>query len=154
MNFEKLNAAHQVNPQLLLEPVAVNLLPQEHAAVLERQGELKSYGVEVEDFGNGAVLVRAVPSELSGVDVPTLMSEIAGNILEKSTCESDRTNAILHSIACKAAMKAGDYTSVTEQLELAKAVLSRNDLMYCPHGRPIAFKLTRKELEKQFGRLV
>lgn len=154
MNFEKLKAARQVNPQLLLEPVAVNLLPQEHAAVLERQGELKSYGVEVEDFGNGAVLVRAVPSELSGVDVPTLMSEIAGNILEKSTCESDRTNAILHSIACKAAMKAGDYTSVTEQLELAKAVLSRNDLMYCPHGRPIAFKLTRKELEKQFGRLV
>lgn len=154
MNFEKLKAARQVNPQLLLEPVAVNLLPQEHAAVLERQGELKSYGVEVEDFGNGAVLVRAVPSELSGVDVPTLMSEIAGNILEKSTCESDRTNAILHSIACKAAMKAGDYTSVTEQLELAKAVLSRNDLMYCPHGRPIAFKLTRQELEKQFGRLV
>ena len=51
-------------------------------------------------------------------------------------------------------MKAGDYTSVTEQLELAKAVLSRNDLMYWPHGRPIAFKLTRKELEKQFGRLV
>lgn len=154
MNFEKLKAARQVNPQLLLEPVAVNLLPQEHAAVLERQGELKSYGVEVEDFGNGAVLVRAVPSELSGVDVPTLMSEIAGNILEKSTCESDRTNAILHSIACKAAIKAGDYTSVTEQLELAKAVLSRNDLMYCPHGRPIAFKLTRQELEKQFGRLV
>lgn len=154
MNFEKLKAARQVNPQLLLEPVAVNLLPQEHAAVLERQGELKSYGVEVEDFGNGAVLVRAVPSELSGVDVPTLMSEIAGNILEKSTCESDRINAILHSIACKAAMKAGDYTSVTEQLELAKAVLSRNDLMYCPHGRPIAFKLTRQELEKQFGRLV
>ena len=154
MNFEKLKAARQVNPQLLLEPVAVNLLPQEHAAVLEWQGELKSYGVEVEDFGNGAVLVRAVPSELSGVDVPTLMSEIAGNILEKSTCESDRINAILHSIACKAAMKAGDYTSVTEQLELAKAVLSRNDLMYCPHGRPIAFKLTRQELEKQFGRLV
>lgn len=154
MNFEKLKAARQVNPQLLLEPVAVNLLPQEHAAVLERQSELKSYGVEVEDFGNGAVLVRAVPSELSGVDVPTLMSEIAGNILEKSTCESDRINAILYSIACKAAMKAGDYTSVTEQLELAKAVLSRNDLMYCPHGRPIAFKLTRQELEKQFGRLV
>lgn len=154
MNFEKLKAARQVNPQLLLEPVAVNLLPQEHAAVLERQGELKSYGVEVEDFGNGAVLVRAVPSELSGVDVPTLMSEIAGNILEKSTCESDRTNAILHSIACKAAIKAGDYTSVTEQLALAKTVLSRADLMYCPHGRPIAFKLTRQELEKQFGRLV
>lgn len=154
MNFERLKAGRQVNSQLLLEPVAVNLMPQEHAAVLERQEELKAYGVELEDFGNGAVLVRAVPSELCGTDVSTLICEIAGNILEKSTCESDRTNAILHSIACKAAIKAGDKTSVTEQLSLAQTVLSREDLMYCPHGRPIAFKLTRQELEKQFGRLV
>ena len=154
MNFERLKAMHQVTAQLLLAPVAVDLMPEEHAAVLTQREKLSQYGLELEDFGDSAVVVRAVPAELSKQDVSTLVREIAGNILEKNSCESDLSDAILHSIACKAAIRAGDYTSVEEQLSLARRVLSNPALMYCPHGRPIAFKLTKSELEKQFGRLM
>lgn len=154
MNFERLKATHRVHSQLLLTPVAVDVMPQEYAALLEQQTALSKYGIELEDFGNNAVVVRAVPTELTGGDIPTFIREIAGNILQNGSCETARTDAILHSISCKAAIKAGDRTSVEEQLALARRVLQNKELMYCPHGRPIAFKLTKQELEKQFGRLV
>lgn len=154
MNFERLQALHHVHSQLLLTPLAVDVMPQEHAALLEQQTNLSTYGIELEDFGDHTVVVRAVPTELADGDVSTFIREIAGNILQNGNCESERTTAILHSIACKAAIKAGDRTSVEEQLALARHVLQNKELMYCPHGRPIAFKLTKQELEKQFGRLV
>ena len=115
---------------------------------------MEQCGFITEDFGDGCVIVRAVPAMLDNLDIPSLMREIAGNLLTKGTAVSDRIDDILHSIACKSAIKAGHLTSKEEQMQLAIKVLSDKNLMYCPHGRPIAFEMKKSQIEKQFGRIV
>ena len=83
-----------------------------------------------------------------------MMVEAAKNLIIKGVPESEKLDRIYYTVACKAAIKGGRYTTEKELEALAITVLSDNDIMYCPHGRPVAFKLTRKELEKQFGRIV
>ena len=97
--------------------------------------------------------MRSVPSILEGEDITSLISEIAETLRITGEPLPKKIDDILHSISCKSAIKAGNITSKEELLSLAKKVLTSKSLMYCPHGRPIAFELKRSQIEKQFGRL-
>ncbi len=153
INFEKLKSTLEIPSQMLLAPLSCTLVREEYDVLIENQTLLERLGFELEDFGGSTVLVRSVPAILGDEDLSKLISEVAGNLLEKGVAVPTRIDDILHSIACKSAIKAGNITSKEEQLALAKRVLSSKSLMYCPHGRPIAFKLTKSQIEKQFGRL-
>ena len=154
INFERLKSKLDIQSQVLLSPISVSLMREEYSAVVTNLTLLEQCGFIVEDFGDGAVIVRAVPSILDNVDISSLIREIAENLIVKGSAISDRIDDILHSIACKSAIKAGYITSKEEQINLAVKVLSDKRLMYCPHGRPIAFQMKKSQIEKQFGRIV
>ncbi len=154
--YEKLAASYgDVASQMLLEAVAVNLSAAEKQAVLEHIELLEQAGLEVEDFGGTTVLVRAVPADVVVSDVTNLVVELAAKLASGARdIMSEKTEWVLHSIACRAAIKAGDASGAQELLHLAAQILSGEIPPYCPHGRPCIITLTRKELEKQFGRIV
>jgi DNA mismatch repair protein MutL len=154
--FEKLAADYGAVPgQLLLAPVAVNLSAEEKQAVLDNQALLENAGLEVSDFGGSTVVLRTVPADVEPADAEDLLVELAAKLAAGSRdALNERTEWVLHSIACRAAVKAGDRTSPAELLALAEKILSGEVPPFCPHGRPCVLKLTRKELEKQFGRIV
>ena len=114
---------------------------------------LLSAGFEIEDFGNETVLVRAVPAALTNEDITALISEAAESLAKRGSVELQLLDNIFHTVACKAAIKAGYVTSRQELLSLAERVLSSSEVMYCPHGRPIAFEIKKNDLEKHFGRI-
>lgn len=138
---------------MLLEPITVTLPADEYAAAVENLDLLAEAGIVAEDFGGSTILVREAPLDLTGQDIPDLVSEIAGQLLaHKKEVMPARLDWIFHSIACRAAVKAHDRTSLPEMQSLAQRVLCDNDILYCPHGRPVAFELPRSDIEKKFGR--
>ncbi len=153
INFNKLKENAVSESQELLLPLSVRLSGEELSAVLNNIPLLEKSGFSLEDFGNSTVLVRAVPAMLKNEDVTDMIVEAAKNLALKGIPESEKLDRIYHTVACKAAIKGGNITSDTELEALAKRVLNDKNIMYCPHGRPVAFCLTRKELEKQFGRI-
>ena len=154
--FEKL-AAHygDVPSQLLLEPLVVELSAEEKTALLTNLDLLESAGLEVSDFGGSSVCLRSVPADVEQGSAEDLLVELAAKLARGSRdALNERTEWVLHSISCRAAIKAGDHTSPQELMALAEKILSGEVPPFCPHGRPCVLKLTRKELEKQFGRIV
>ncbi len=151
--YNKLQKTTQKDAQLLLTPVSVPLSHKEYEAILPHLSLLNDAGFDVEEF-DGTILVRSVPMMLTGEDVPALLEEVADGFLSgKQEIELDKLSWIYHSVACRAAVKAGDRQSPIELEALAQRVLNDDEVRYCPHGRPVCFELTRKELEKQFGRI-
>ncbi len=153
MIFNRLTVMQKPEPQLLLVPYAMQLTKEEFAAVCEWQEELKKSGFEIEEFGESSVIVRSVPSILADMDIGMTMSEIIGNIMSRRMITDRKTEWVYHSVACRAAVKAGNINSPQELAAFAKQVLSDKSIMYCPHGRPVAIELTRRDIEKQFGRI-
>ncbi len=154
MNFEKLKAESNISSQLLLMPVAVKLSAEEYSVITDNIPLLSKCGFEVEDFGNLSVIVRETPSMLDGSDIKDLILEIAEKLLRhKTDIEPDKMDWIFHSTACRSAVKGGDYTSEKEREFFVEKLLSMPDIRYCPHGRPVMIKISRYELEKQFGRI-
>ncbi len=151
--FNKLKAEQKTEVQPLLTPVSAVLAKEEYDALINNTELLLKYGFEVDDFGNSTVVVRAIPALLVGEDVLSLVSEIAEKLSSTGTVSTEREDHIFHTVACKAAIKAGWKTSVNEMKELAEKVLRSKDIMYCPHGRPVAFEIKKRELERQFGRI-
>ena len=154
--FEQLAKDYgSVPSQMLLVPVQVNLSAEEKQALLAHQELLQNSGVEVEDYGGFTVVVRAVPADVPVDDVGDMVLELANHLLNGGRdALREKTEWVLHSIACRAAIKAGDRTTTDEMLALAQKIMDGSVPPFCPHGRPCVLKLTRKELEKQFGRLV
>lgn len=155
IRFEALKKEdHPIMAQLLLAPVSAELSREEAAAVLENRALLERCGFETEDFGGGDVLIRQIPSDVDVEDAKALLQELAGDLLAGKTLDPDslRDN-LLHTIACKSAIKAGWQTSDEELQQLVQEVLSRDDIKYCPHGRPVCVTLTKRQLEKQFKRV-
>lgn len=139
--------------QMLLTPVTVQLSAAEKSAVLHHREMLAENGVETDDFGGSAVLVRSVPADIPPDDVEDLVVELADRLITNSRqALTEKAEWVLHSIACRAAVKAGDRSRPEELLALAQQILDGEVPPFCPHGRPVILKLTRKELEKQFGR--
>ena len=154
--YEKLAANYgNVPSQLLLQPAAIDLSAEEKQALLENQPLLENAGLDVADFGGSTVLLRAVPADVEPQNAEDLLVEIADHLLKGSRdALNEHTEWVLHSISCRAAIKAGDKSSPQELMALAEKILSGEVPPFCPHGRPCVLKLTRKELEKQFGRIV
>lgn len=155
IRFEALKKEdHPIMAQLLLAPVSAELSREEAAAVLENKALLERCGFETEDFGGGDVLIRQIPSDVDVEDARALLQELAGDLLAGKTLDPDslRDN-LLHTIACKSAIKAGWQTSGEELRRLVQEVLTRDDIKYCPHGRPVCVTLTKRQLEKQFKRV-
>lgn len=151
--FNRLKENHKTEVQVLLSPITVTLPKEEYSAIIQNIDLLEKSGFEVEDFGNYSVMVRTVPSTLIGEDISDLISEVAESLSLGKTVETEREENLFHTVACKSAIKAGYKTTSAEMLELAKKVLLSKDIMYCPHGRPVAYEIKRRELEKQFGRI-
>ncbi len=155
MIYERLKSeSGERSGQVLLSPVTVTLSKEEYAAALENLELINSSGFEAEDFGSGTLIVRECPMELDPDDVPDVMAEIAGRFLgSRQDVSFEKLDWIFHSVACRSAIKSGDFTSRLEMETFAKQLLSMPDIRYCPHGRPVLIEMTERELEKNFGRV-
>lgn len=153
--YNELHKNARTDAQILLQPVTVTPGREAASTLIEHSDLLAQAGFEVEDFGGGALLVRTVPMMLSGEDVPLLLEEIAKGFLNGGqTVQTDKLDWIYHSTACRAAVKAGDRSRPEDLAELAQRVLLNDDIRYCPHGRPVCVEMSRRDFEKQFGRIV
>ena len=157
MNFERLKkeaAQTGIASQALLVPAAVSMTPEEYEAVISNIHLLSKCGFAAEDFGSNTVIVREIPALLEGCDVKDLILEIAQKLLEhKTDIEPEKMDWIFHSSSCRAAVKGGDKTTPQERELFVEKLLSMPEIRYCPHGRPVMVKISRYELEKQFGRV-
>ena len=151
--YNKLKSTRKIEVQALLTPVTAMLSKEEYGILVENTDLLFNCGFEVEDFGNSTVAVRAEPTTLIKEDISLILSEIAENLIKSGKVETEAEDNLFHTVACKAAIKAGTKISTTEMQKLAEKVLSSKEIMYCPHGRPVAFEIKKYELEKMFGRI-
>lgn len=152
--FEKLKAREtEIMPQLLMAPITADLGREEAAAVLDSADMLLEFGFEVESFGGDTVVIRQIPSDMDESQAEATLQELAEQLLEGRAAPPEKIrDGILHTIACKAAIKAHYRTQKTERDDLVRQVMARDDIKFCPHGRPICIKLTKGQLERQFGR--
>ncbi len=152
--FEKLKAnQEEISSQLLLSPISVRLAPSAAGELLANGEMLEELGFEIEEFGDNTVLLRRIPMDLSPDNAREALEEMAADLLSGKRSSKDTVrDEILQTVACKAAIKAGWKNDDAELLALVKEVMSREDLKYCPHGRPICVTLSKKILEKQFKR--
>ncbi len=141
--------------QVLMQPVSITLNGEEKNAVLQNFELLEEAGFLAEDFGGNAILVRTAPLGLPEEAVADAIEEIAAKLSTgKKSATTTRQEWVYASVACRAAIKAGDKTTNYEMLALAQEVLQGKIPMFCPHGRPVLLKITQKELEKNFGRIL
>ena len=152
--FEKLKREKGTGSvQLLLIPITVTLEKNEYTVAIEHLDMFKNVGFDVEDFGNGTLIVRSAPSYLRNDDVEDTIIEICGYIAEnRKNVMSEHMEWIYHNISCRSAIKAGDSSTAKELIDIAKTVFSDDSIRYCPHGRPVCIELSKYEIEKQFGR--
>ena len=153
MNFDRMKAQdYQPMRQILLNPVVVRPSPQESQILLEHLELLDRFGFEVEDFGGGALLVREVPDYIAPGEAGQTLTRLAGQLLETGTADPDAVrDRVLHTMACKAAIKGG-WKNEPAELEVVARAVMEGRVKYCPHGRPVAIEMTRSQLEKQFKR--
>ena len=152
--FEKLKANQEkISAQALLTPISVRLSPSACAELLSNATMLDELGFELEEFGENTVLLRQIPMDLGPDAAAEAVETLARDLLAGRRESKDTVrDELLHTVACKAAIKAGWTNDEKELLAIVKAVMSREDLKYCPHGRPICVSLSKKQLEKQFKR--
>ncbi|MBR6595721.1 MAG: DNA mismatch repair endonuclease MutL [Oscillospiraceae bacterium] len=152
--FEKLKANQEaISSQALLSPISVRLSPSAAGELLSNQEMLTALGFEIEEFGENTILLRQIPMDLGVEEAAETIETLAADLMagKRSKPETVR-DELLHTVACKAAIKAGWYNDEAELLAVCKQVMAREDLKYCPHGRPICVTLSKKQLEKQFKR--
>lgn len=143
-----------VSRQILLVPQTIVLGKKEYSIVIENLDKFEQSGFLVEDFGNPAIIVRECPPLIDSEDAADIVSEICENLIGgKTDLSSDKIDMILHTTACKAAIKAGNNNSLRELEELAREVINNDEVRYCPHGRPVLIEITKYDLEKQFKRI-
>ena len=152
--FEKLKHNQEaITAQALLSPIPVRLNPAALGELLANKEMLDELGFEIEEFGENTLLLRQIPMDLSPEDAAEAVEELASDLLSGRREQKDTVrDTLLHTVACKAAIKAGWHSDEQELLAVVKAVMEREDLKYCPHGRPICISLSKKQLEKQFKR--
>lgn len=155
MIFDRLKAQErELMAQNLLIPVTIRPNGDDMDAITENAALLYELGFEIEPFGERELIVRAVPADMDAGDVPAAIEEICEK-LRRGKCPDAQSarDEILHTVACKAAIKAGWDTHPKELEAVVDAVIS-GQVRYCPHGRPVSVTLTHKELDKQFKRIV
>lgn len=140
--------------QMLLTPITVTLSKEEYSSVLDNLDMLMQAGFAVEDFGYSVVIVRECPMEISADEVADVVAELAGYLVEnRQKLISEKKEWLFSLMACKAAIKGGMYTTEYEREIFIKRLFASPEIRYCPHGRPVMIEITRRELEKNFGRV-
>lgn len=140
--------------QMLLTPITVTLSKEEYSSVLDNLDMLMQAGFAVEDFGYSVVIVRECPMEISADEVADVVAELAGYLVEnRQKLISEKKEWLFSLMACKAAIKGGMYTTEYECELFIKRLFASPEIRYCPHGRPVMIEITRRELEKNFGRV-
>lgn len=140
--------------QMLLTPITVTLSKEEYSSVLDNLDMLMQAGFAVEDFGYSVVIVRECPMEISTDEVADVVAELAGYLVEnRQKLISEKKEWLFSLMACKAAIKGGMYTTEYERELFIKRLFASPEIRYCPHGRPVMIEITRRELEKNFGRV-
>ena len=152
--FEKLKANQEkISSQALLQPIPVRLSPSAAGELLTHKDMLDELGFEIDEFGDNTILLRQIPMDLDPDHAAEAIESMAADLLSGRQEKKDTVrDEILHTVACKAAIKAGWKNDEAELLAVVKQVMAREDLKYCPHGRPICITLSKKQLEKQFKR--
>ena len=152
MNFDRMKAeGYDPMAQTLLTPAVCRLSPQQRDVLLSHRGLLEEFGFEVDELG-ADLAVRQAPFDVDAGDIPSALGELAQKLLSPGgAAPAAARDELLHTMACKAAIKGGWHTSPQELERVARAVMD-GSVKYCPHGRPVAIELTKKELEKQFKR--
>lgn len=152
--FDKLKANQEaISSQTLLSPLAVRLNPTAAGELLSNTAMLEELGFRLEEFGDNTVLLRQIPMDLNPDSAAEAVESLAADLLNGRREQKDTVrDELLHTVACKAAIKAGWVTDEQELYAIAKTVMEREDLKYCPHGRPICITLSKKQVEKQFKR--
>ncbi len=153
--FEKLKkGTDDSNSQILLEPKVIQMEKNEYSAVIENLKLLSYAGFDIGDFGAGSVIVRSVPMYIEVGEVSDTVLEIADYILNnKKSIDGKKLDWLYHNIACRAAVKAGNKSSNEEITALVETLVKNPEVKYCPHGRPIFVEISKKYIEKQFGRV-
>ncbi len=148
-------AAGAMETQSLLVPEPVELSPTEAAAALEHRDLLAELGVRIEPFGGDTVLLSGYPAMLANMNPADVLRSLLERILAavKRPDKGDLLDELLHTIACKAAVKAGDRLAPAEIAALLEQRHLVADAHHCPHGRPTALVFTREELDRQFRRV-
>ena len=152
MNFDRMKAeGYDPMAQTLLTPAVCRMAPQEREVLLAHRALLEEFGFEVDELG-ADLAVRQAPFDVDPADIPAALEELAQKLLTTGSADpAAARDELLHTMACKAAIKGGWHSAPQELEQVAKAVMS-GQVRYCPHGRPVAIELTKKELEKQFKR--
>ena len=152
--FEKLKAEkHEVMSQVLLSPMVPSLSREEAAVLLDSKKVLSDLGFTLEEFGENTLVVRSIPADLGESEAESCLQELAQNLMDgKKLAPEAVFDEMLHTVACKAAIKGGRKTDPVEISALVKELMGREDIKYCPHGRPVCITLSKKTLEKQFKR--
>ena len=152
--FEKLKENSAENKQMLLSPVAVTLSKEDYSALIDSKAEVNSLGFEIDDFGDGTIIVRSAPMYLDSSEIANAVIEISDKLKKnKKNITTDFFDDLLHSVACRAAIKANDKSSICEIEALVKMLANNSSITHCPHGRPIFVEFSKYEIEKLFGRL-
>lgn len=155
MIYEKLKSEKSSSfSQLLLTPVTVILEKGEYDAAINNIEMFSDCGFEVEDFGNGTLLVRAAPNYLDAGEISDCITEMAEHIsIGKKDISSEKMDWFYHNVACRAAIKAGNHSTAEELIDIVRKLEENPQIKYCPHGRPVCIVMTKSEIEKQFGRV-
>lgn len=151
--FNQLRPQADIPTQVLLQPVVADLSSEEYAAVLEGMEQIQSLGFALEPFGQHSIAVREAPAYLDAGDIAVTVSEMAQKLMDRRMPTPDQLDDLIHTVSCKAAIKAGMQTSMEELQSLCDRVLSDPDVTCCPHGRPVTVRLTKYELDKMFKRV-
>lgn len=150
--YEKIKENQNCDNQLLLAPIGVNLSAKEKETLINNIDLLSSQGFIIEDMGLNGIMLRGVPLNISCETPQSLIEEIAHNLSEGNLTFSEKLDWIMHSVACRSAIKAGDKATQAELVQLINDIRTEKIPLYCPHGRPVIISITQKEIEKQFGR--
>ncbi len=155
INFERFRKERNSNVQFLLEPKEIFLLPEEYEAVSSFKDKLESVGISLSFGKEGRVTVDGLPEPLAGCDPEDLLQSIAETLADNNTnAEGMLFDDVLHTMACKASIRANEDQDISELAYLANVVLRDNDIRYCPHGRPVLTQISKRQIEKYFGRIV
>ncbi len=152
MNFDRMKAeGYDPMAQTLLTPAVCRLTPAQREVLLAHRALLEEFGFEVDELG-ADLAVRQAPFDVDPPDIPAALEELAQRLLTTGSADpAAARDELLHTMACKAAIKGG-WHSAPQELERVAAAVMSGQVKYCPHGRPVAVTLTRRELEKQFKR--
>ena len=152
--FDKLKENPEaITSQALLTPIPCRLEPASCGVLLSNRELLDQLGFEIDTLGENTIVLRQIPMDLDEADAADAIEALAADLLDGRREDiSAVRDEMLHTVACKAAIKAGWHTDEKELMALISQVMAREDLKYCPHGRPICITLSKKQLEKQFKR--